>query len=202
MTQNTSTVGSAGAIGHGVMVIDQEFHAPRTPVAVVAIRDSGEALLIRAMLESLGAFVTLHLPGTPEDFLRILAQGQSAPNFMVISGHGDRGGFAFGDYADEIDTRSLTDGMLLASVITTRVHLPGKFVVSTACGTGSAGLGAAFATGKVAAYVAPAGDPEGAATPLFVHHLFYQLLQRKTPFDAALAHARGYDAESLMFVRA
>lgn len=46
-------------------MIDQKFLFPRVPVAVVDIGDTHEALLIRATLESLGAFVTLHLPGTP-----------------------------------------------------------------------------------------------------------------------------------------
>jgi len=168
----------------------------------MAIGDSGEALLIRAVLESPGAFVTLHLAATPKDFLLLLGHGRSAPDYVVICGHGDGGSFAFGDYGDEIDTSALTDGTLLAGAIAARVDLPGKIVVSTACGTGTSALGAAFAAGKVAAYIAPEGDPEGAAAPLFVHHLFYQLLRRKAPLDVALAHARAYDTESSMFVLA
>lgn len=114
------------------MTIDQRFHVPRTPLAVVAVGDGMEALLIRAILESLGAAVTLHLPGTPEDFLEVLAQGESAPRYIVVSGHGDRGGFLFGDYDRRIDTTMLVEGSLPADAIASRVRLPGKVVISVA----------------------------------------------------------------------
>ena len=146
-----------------------------------------EALLIRAILESLRAAVTLQLPGTPQDFLEVLAQGELAPRYIVVS---DRGGFLFGDYDRGIDTTMLVEGSLPADAIASRVHLPGKVVISTACETGTEVFGAAFTRGKVAAYVAPSGSPEGAIVPLFVHCLFHQLLQRKTPLDAALRRAQ------------
>lgn len=183
------------------MTIDQRFHVPRTPLAVVAVGDGMEALLIRAILESLGAAVTLHLAGTPQDFLEVLAQGESAPRYIVVSGHGDRGGFLFGDYDRRIDTTMLVEGSLPADAIASRVRLPGKVVISTACETGAEAFGAAFIRGKVAAYVAPSGSPEGAIVPLFLHCLFHQLLQRKAPLDAALRRAQAIDGEARMFVR-
>ncbi|MFD0985624.1 hypothetical protein [Methyloligella solikamskensis] len=47
------------------MAVDESFFAPRTPVGIVAVGDQGEALVLRAILENLGAVVSLHLPGTP-----------------------------------------------------------------------------------------------------------------------------------------
>lgn len=44
-------------------MVDRNFLFPRTAVGIVAVGDSGEALLLRAMLESLGASVRLYLPG-------------------------------------------------------------------------------------------------------------------------------------------
>ncbi|WP_426125615.1 hypothetical protein [Pararhizobium sp. PWRC1-1] len=55
-----------------LQVIDEGFFYPRTPVAIVALGDSGEALLIRAILENLGAAVLLNLPGTPGDAIKCL----------------------------------------------------------------------------------------------------------------------------------
>jgi hypothetical protein len=67
-----------------------------------AVGDTGEALLVRSILKSLGARVLLHLVGTPEDFLRILAQGEAAPRCIVIWGHGDENGLVFGAYGNGI----------------------------------------------------------------------------------------------------
>jgi hypothetical protein len=181
--------------------IDQSFDFPRTPIAVVDWGPStGEALLIRALLESLGATVTLHQPGTPKDFLRVLSQGEAAASALVICAHGDANGFVFGQYAAEIDTSCLVDGSVPARAIAGNVHLPGRIVVSTACCTGTVAFGRAFTDGGVRAYIAPSSQPEGADVPLFLHHLFHQLLRRGAEVEAAWTHAQGYDEQSAMFV--
>lgn len=60
-------------------MVDHNFLFPRTAVSIIAIGDTGEALLLRAVLESLGASVRLHLPGTPEDILVCLKQPDNPP---------------------------------------------------------------------------------------------------------------------------
>ena len=182
------------------MTIDRTLYVPQTPITVIAVGDGMEALLIRTILESLGAIVMLHLPGTPEDFLAILGQKETAPNYIIISGHGDGRGFVFGDCDPRIDTTMLVEGSLPADAIASRVHLPGTVVVSTACETGAEAFGVAFTSGKVANYIAPSGSPEGAVVPLFVHCLFYQLLQRRAPIDVALKRAQIIDSEAGIFV--
>lgn len=182
-------------------MIDQKFLFPRVPVAVVDIGDTLEALLIRATLESLGAVVTLHLPGTPGDFLTLLAGGELVHQHLVISGHGDENGFAFGDYIEEIDTSMLVEGSLPPAVVAQHARLDGKIVLSTCCETGGKAFGDAFVEkGGAALYVAPDGSPEGADAPLFVHCFYHALLARKQTPEAALARARSYDAAAAMFV--
>lgn len=182
-------------------MIDQKFMFPRVPVAVVDIGDTLEALLIRSMLESLGAVVTLHLPGTPEDFLTLIAGGERVHQHLIICGHGDENGFVFGDYIEDIDTSMLVEGSLPPSVVAEHARLDGKIVLSTCCETG----GKAFADaivgkGGAALYVAPDGSPEGADAPLFVHCFYHALLARKQTPEAALERARSYDEAAVMFV--
>jgi hypothetical protein len=181
------------------MLVDETFYAPRTPVAVVAVGDTGEALLVRSILESLGAAVLLHPIGTPEDFLRVIAQGDAAPRYVVICGHGDETGLVFGEYGEGIDTVALKRGSMPPTRIAERVRLPGRIVVSTACRTGSAAFGEAFRKGGVAAYIGPDGYPDGSAAALFVHLLFDQLLHKAASPAAALRHVHGYDADLGMF---
>ncbi len=126
-------------------MIDQKFMFPRVPVAVVDIGDTLEALLIRSMLESLGAVVTLHLPGTPEDFLTLIAGGELVHQHLIICGHGDENGFVFGDHIADIDTSMLVEGSLPPSVVAEHARLDGKIVLSTCCETG----GKAFADAMV-----------------------------------------------------
>jgi hypothetical protein len=171
------------------MPVDERFHAPRISVAVVATGDAGEALLIRAILENLGAAVMFHLVGTPGDFLLVLGQGATAPRYVVISGHGDERGLAFGEYGPGIDVTDLVDGAMPPARIAGRVDLPGRIVVSTACGSGSQAFSEAFIGGGVAAYIAPTGYPDGSMVGLFVHILFHQLLCKAVSPEAALREA-------------
>jgi hypothetical protein len=181
------------------MAVDEMFQAPRAPVAVVAIGDSGEALLVRSVLESLGAAVTLHLIGAPEDFLRVLAQGESAPRYLVICGHGDEKGFVFGEYADGIDISALSNGSMPPAAIAGRADLPGKIVVSTACYTGTKAFADAFRAGGAAVYVAPDGDPHGADAPLFVHLLFHRILRKGVSPEEAFREVLQLDDEFRIF---
>lgn len=181
-------------------MIDEEFFRPRKPVAVIAVGDSGEALLLRAILESLGAAVILHLPGTAEDFLKSLGQGEAAPEYVIISGHGDDRGFVFGSFAPDVDASALTEGSLPASSLRNRVDLPGKVVLSTACRTGTDDFARAFLAGGARAYIAPSDDPDGAAMPLFLHRLFYELLHRRKPLNEAMQRGASFDPGMLSLV--
>ncbi|HEV7317352.1 MAG TPA: hypothetical protein VGO04_01910 [Ensifer sp.] len=182
-------------------LIDQTFMFPRMPVAVIDIGDTLEALLIRSMLESLGAVVTLHLPGTPGDFLSLIGAGERVHQHLVICGHGDENGFVFGDYIEEIDTSMLLEGSLPPSVVAEHARLKGNIVLSTCCETGGKAYGDAFAgKGGAGLYIGPDGSPEGADAPLFVHCFFHALLARKRTAEAALERARAYDDEAKMFV--
>jgi hypothetical protein len=182
--------------------IDTRFLVPRMPVAVVAIGAADEAWLVRAILESLGAVVTLHLPGTPEDVLLVLGQGEPAPPYLVLCGHGDEQGFVLGEFGAEIDTSALVGESLPPAAMAARAHLPNRIVISTACATGTAAFADAVLGGGVAAYIAPDGYPSGASVPLFIHLLFHQLLVRGASLEAAWRRAAGYDDETRAFVLA
>ena len=54
-------------------------------------------------------------------------------------------------------------------------------------------FGKAFIEGGAKAYIASAGYPDGAATPLFVHMLFYELLVGKSSLEDALSLAATID---------
>lgn len=178
-------------------MIDGEFFWPRKPIAIIAVGDSGEALLLRAILESLGAAVTLHLPGTAEDFLKCLGQGEAAPEYIIISGHGDDRGFVIGSFSPEVDATVLVDGSLPASSMRNRINLPGKVVLSTACQTGSNDFARIFLDGGVRAYIAPSNYPDGAAVPLFLHSLFYELLHRNRRLNEAMQQAENFNTSEL-----
>jgi Peptidase family C25 len=172
--------------------IDESFFAPRTPVSIAAIGDSGEALLIRSCLESLGAVVTLHLIGTPGDFLKVLSQSRDAPRYLVICGHGDENGFVFGEYESEIDISALTKGSLPATALSGRISLSETIVISTACDTGSLQMAEAFLKGGAAAYIAPNGYPGGSEAALFVHMLFHQIMVEMVPASPAVETVRSF----------
>lgn len=174
-------------------MVDHNFFFPRTAVSIIAVGDTGEALLLRAVLESLGASVRLHLPGTPEDILVCLKQPDNPPPYLIISGHGDENGLVVGEFDPEVTGMELRHGSMPAEAFLGNVDLRDTVVFSTACCTGSEAFTKAFIEGDVKAYVASAGYPHGAATSLFVHLLFYELLVRKSPLEEALRFANLLD---------
>lgn len=175
------------------MFADEQYYHPRTSASVIAIGDGHEALLIRSVLESLGAVVLLHLIGTPEDFLLTLEHTRQDPKFVVICGHGDANGLVFGDYANEVDTSPLIDGSLPATAIAARACLPEAVVLSTACLSGNRRFGQAFLDAGAAAYVAPADYPDGADIALFVHLFFHAVIQRKQRVEDAFNRLHDFD---------
>lgn len=187
-----------GVLSH---VIDEGFFYPRKPVVIVALGDSAEALLIRAILENLGGAVFLHLPGTPGDVIKCLQRDQNDPEYIILSGHGDENGFVLGEFIAEIDTRLLVDGSLPASALARDIRLPAKTVISTACLTGTDAFGQAFLAAGARAYVAPSEYPDGSAVPLFLHGLFYELFHRGKTLEEAMERAQSFDPDNeLSFV--
>jgi hypothetical protein len=80
---------------------DHSFYAPRAPIAIIDGGHPREALAIRGLLERLGGFVTMHLPGTP-GVLLALGQDALAPEFVIICGHSHENGIVFCEYASGI----------------------------------------------------------------------------------------------------
>ncbi|OAI31366.1 hypothetical protein A1351_05740 [Methylosinus sp. R-45379] len=181
------------------MLVDEKYVAPKTPASVIAVGDAFEALLIRSMLESLGAAVLLHLVGTPEDFLLTLERKEHDPKLVVICGHGDENGLVFGDYGDGVDVGALVDGSLPAAAIAKRARMPGAIVVSTACLSGDAAFAKAFLEAGAAAYIAPADCPDASDAALFVHYLLHSLLRRGLSPERAFDRARHADPALDMF---
>jgi len=143
------------------------------PVELAVIGDSGEALLLRALLESLGQTVLTHFIGQPNALFPLLNRRRAPPALMILSGHGDDTGLVFGDFADGIDTGLLQAGCLPAQALRGKVALKGSVLVSTACCTGSPAFADLFVKAGVGAYLAPPGDPDGADVPLILHHFFH-----------------------------
>lgn len=139
------------------MLVDRTFFHPRTPVAVVSIGDTGEALLVRAILEALGAAVLSHWIGTPGDFLRVIGQGAAAPSYLVICAHGDETGLILGAFAEGIDTTSLTDGSMPPEAMARHADSPGTTIICTACLSGSRAFADAFLKNGSLCVIGPDG---------------------------------------------
>ena len=181
--------------------IDTRFYSPRTPIAIVDYGATSEAHALRVLLELMGAVTLLHQPGTPEDLLLILGQGEAAPPYVVLCGHGDQVGLVLGEYAPSIDTTALEGTSMPPPAIAGRIHLPGRTVINTACLAGREEMGRAFLRGGLRAYIAPDDYPEGRDVLLFLLHLFHPLLARGRDWvEEAWERAAAYDEESRMWL--
>lgn len=161
--------------------VDTQFFAPRLPINIVALTNAYEAEAMRALLEMLGCVVTIHWIGTPTDFLKVLGQGEAAPPYLLIAGHGDDvNGYYFGEYASFIDTSMLREQHMPAEVIAPVVNLPGCTVITSACWGGIESMGRAFTkNGKINAYIGCRVEPNGDDICVFVVNFFYNIIRKK-----------------------
>ena len=160
--------------------VDTEFFVPLLPVSVVYISGGGMELT-RAALEALGCVVLTHRVGTPSDFLRVLGQGDQAPRYMVILGHGDENGLVFGEYDATVDVSMLRGGNLPPEAIQVHGNLPGCTVISYSCGGGTDATARAFLAGGVAGYIGCRAEVQTVALTLFLFHFLFGALHKKLP---------------------
>ena len=132
-------------------------------------------------MEALGCVVLAHRVGTPSDFLRVLGQGDQAPRYMVILGHGDENGLVFGEYGGAVDVSMLRDGSLPPEAIEPHVDLPGCTVLSYSCVGGTDAMARAFLAGGVAAYIGCRTEVQTVALTLFLLHFLFGTLHKKLP---------------------
>lgn len=172
--------------------VDTEFYVPLLPVSLVSVSGGGMELT-RTALEALGCVVLTHRIGTPSDFLKVLGQGDRAPRYMIILGHGDENGFVFGDCGPEtVNVPMLREGSLPPEAIQGRVHLPGCTVISYSCQGGSDAMARAFLTGGLAGYIGCRTEVQTVALTLFLFHFLFGALHKK--LDDAEAWRRAVTA--------
>lgn len=163
-------------------VIDEQFYTPRLPVSIVALPNSShEVYPMRDLLEGFNCVSTVHWIGAPMDFLKVLGQGETAPRYLLIAGHGDEEkGYYLGEYATFIDTSMLRDQYMPAEVIAPVVNLPGCTVISSVCGGGVEPMGRAFVnTGKINAYIGCRVGPNADDMFAYLVNFFYSVLRKK-----------------------
>jgi hypothetical protein len=136
---------------------------------------------MRELLEMIySCVVTIHWIGTPTDFLKVLEQGETAPRYLLICGHGDEAGFYLGEYGLGIDTSMLIERCMPPEAIAPIVNLPGCTVISTTCGGGYERMGKAFVqNGKISAYIGCDGANDSTDMLIFLVHFFYNVLRKK-----------------------
>lgn len=156
--------------------IESEFYVPLLPISIVQVSGGGEFL--RAMLESLRCVVTLHRPGTPGDFLKVMDLGENTPRYLIICGHGAEDGLYFGEYIPEIDTSMLRNECLPAASIQETVNLLGCTVISATCYGGQPPMAEAFLAGGVKAYIGSPEAPDGMAMNVFLINFFFAVMEK------------------------
>ncbi|MDA0745824.1 MAG: hypothetical protein O2954_04850 [bacterium] len=180
--------------------VDTKFFDKKLPVGIANVYSAQSALLFRTLLEDLGAVVLLHNLGTPGDFLEILAQGEDAPPYLIIAGHGDENGIVFGEFMESIDTSMLVEQSMPAKCIAQHINLPGTFVINLCCESGQQNMAEAFLAGGTSGYIGTDPNPPAVNHPLFIAHFFHSVIRRKkTPIETWRAAAE-YDSRSKQYL--
>lgn len=158
------------------------------PISIVLVSyTEGEAIALRGVLESFNYRVEIHRVGSRPQFLEILRGNIPTFRHILLSCHGENGGFVI-PYQNP----------LLPEELKQSVHLPGHVVTSLGCSTGNSDLASAFLLGGCEAYIGPVQDVESSAAMLFAIHLFYYL-EKKWTLNEAVEESRKHDDECALF---
>lgn len=180
--------------------VDTQFFGPKTPVGIACVHDSEGAHILRNVAEGFQTVTHYYSIGCPTDFLKVLAQEETAPPYLLVSGHGGDHGINFGTYADGIDTSSLIEEDMPATSIAQHVKLPGTMIINTTCDGGSNDMAQAFLSGGALAYIGCTSNPLSIEHPLFVAHFFHSISRKKLSPYEAWEKAAAYDDQSRRYL--
>lgn len=174
------------------MSVEAKFFQPRRRVTIVDLGSTLEVLCLRSLLEAMGASVTTHFIGAPQDVFATLDQKEAPPEFLVLCGHGTENGLVLGEYGEQIDTSHLVEGCLPPSALENKISLNNTVVLSTACLSGGSAYAQPFLDGGASLYAAPRDYPHFADALLFAHQFFHAIfIRREVPLEAAYEASRG-----------
>ncbi len=180
--------------------VDTRFDDKKVPVSIAHVDRGEHSIMLRHLLEELGAVVLLHGISTPGDFTKVISQVEEAPPFLIVSTHGDENGLVFGGYIPSIDVSMLVEGSMPPSYIAQQVKLPGTVVINLGCGGGQQSMAQAFLAGGARGYIGTDPNPPTSNHALFVAHFFLSIIRRKRSVEASWRVAAGYDEHSRSYL--
>ena len=167
-------------------------------ILIVSFDCDAEAAALRSALEWYHTDVMIRYIGRPKDFLDVLSGDVLfPPDVVIFCGHGDDGCFLMPELGEDVyfdgEPRNISPEDVRA-----HLKLRPALCISTACTTGCAAMGAAFADCGVP-YLAPDDYIEGSTPLFFILHLFYLHLNCHKTFAEAAVLAKTTDAETAMY---
>ena len=167
-------------------------------ILIVSFDCDAEAAALRASLEWYHADVMIRYIGRPNDFIDVLAGNVLfVPDVLILCGHGEDGVFLMPELGEDVyldgEPRNISPDDVRA-----HLRLRPQLCISTACTTGIAAMGTAFADGGVP-YLAPDDYIEGTTPLFFILHMFYLRLTCGKTFAEAVGIAKATDGETAMY---
>jgi len=170
----------------------------------LALVDAGcphEALVLRQGVELFGSWevgVDLLAVGAGSHLARCLRGQGSRAEHLVICCHGDaEKGILLPDLAPQCAAGEQYLGSFGAEAIRREARLSGRVVLATGCATGL--LAEAFLAAGAAAYLAPRGEPSGAAPLGFLMTFYYRLLAVGDDLETAFRAAQRTGGDCRLF---
>ena len=171
----------------------------KQPTVLIVALEGGETetAALRSSLEYFGAFVSVKWIGRPKHFMEVLSgELPFIPDYVIISGHGDKDGFKMTELGDNLYEPNEPRGSFTPNNVKKYLKLK-NVVLSTCCATGCKAMSDAFHS---CTYIAPSDYVEGNSALIFALIFFYEILQNGASVEKAFDLARGVDNETGLFV--
>lgn len=172
------------------------------PIILIIALDGGdtEVVALRSVLEYFGAFVTVKWIGRPRELMDVFnGKLPLVPDYVIISGHGDEGGFIMNKLGENVYEPDEPRGNFTPKEVEKFLRIK-SIVLSTCCTTGGATMSDIFRKGGCT-YIAPADYVEGNSALMFAIRFFYEVLQNKASVELAFESARETDDETKLFIK-
>lgn len=134
----------------------------------------------------------------PEQLLEVVNR-QLPPSLLVIGAHGTDAGICLPPLAPEIAARQPLGMNIGPAGIGAHFKVPGRTILSLACGNRSAAMAEAWLSAGAAAYLAPDGEPQGEDALLFALVFYWLLLCLHVPLTEAHQRAAALGRDTGLF---
>lgn len=161
-----------------------------------------ESYALRSTLEYLGARVTMHWIGRPNDLVDVLSGGdrEEKIDYLILNFHGDEGRFCMHVLGEDVYEFNEPRGEFFdARDVLQFSKLRDIKVIAAGCTLGKESLATAFLKCGCHSYIGPDDYIDGNSNLMFITRFMYEIINNNRSHQEAFEISRSIDQETSLY---